>query len=79
VKSPAGEVLTELFGKEPFITRSGGTIPATGIFKDVLGIDTISSRGACQAAGRRANEWYRLADYERGRVCYATLLERLKR
>ncbi|MDQ4045499.1 MAG: M20/M25/M40 family metallo-hydrolase, partial [Chloroflexota bacterium] len=80
VNIAAGEVLEELYGKQPYITRAGGTIPATGIFQDVLGADTIGFAWSMPASGAHApNEWYRLADYERGRVAYAMLLESLKR
>jgi acetylornithine deacetylase/succinyl-diaminopimelate desuccinylase-like protein len=80
VNIAAGEVLEELFVTKPYITRSGGTIPATGIFKDVLGAETIGYAWSMPGSGAHApNEWYRLEDYERGRVGYAMLLERLKR
>jgi acetylornithine deacetylase/succinyl-diaminopimelate desuccinylase-like protein len=80
VNIAAGEVLEELFGKKPYIVRSGGTIPATGIFKDVLGADSILYAWSMPGSGAHApNEWYRLEDYERGRIAYATLLERLRR
>jgi acetylornithine deacetylase/succinyl-diaminopimelate desuccinylase-like protein len=80
VNVTAGEVLEELFGRKPHITRGGGTIPATGIFQDVLGADTVQYAWSMPGSGAHApNEWYRLEDYERGRVGYAMLLERLKR
>ncbi|HEV2126987.1 MAG TPA: dipeptidase [Thermomicrobiales bacterium] len=76
----AGEVLEELYGKKPYTTHAGGTIPATGIFQDVLGADTVGFAWSLPGSGAHApNEWYRLEDYERGRVAYAMLLERLKR
>jgi acetylornithine deacetylase/succinyl-diaminopimelate desuccinylase-like protein len=76
----AGEVLTELFGKEPFIVRSGGTIPATAIFQDELGIDTVLFAWSQPGSGAHApNEWYRVEDFHRGAVAYATLFEHLKR
>jgi acetylornithine deacetylase/succinyl-diaminopimelate desuccinylase-like protein len=80
VNITAGEVLEELFGNTPYITRGGGTIPATGIFKDVLGVDTIQYAWSMPGSGAHApNEWYRLEDYDRGSIGYAMLLERLKR
>ena len=72
----AAEVLTSLMGKEPVITRAGGTIPATGIFQDELGIDTINFAWAMPGSGAHApNEWYRIEDFLRGRQGYANLLE----
>ena len=75
VHKAAETVLTELFGKPPVITRSGGTIPATGIFQDELGIDTVNYAWAMPGSGAHApNEWYRIEDYYRGRIGYAALL-----
>ncbi len=78
VHQAAEATLTELFGRAPVITRSGGTIPATGIFQDELGIDTVNYAWAMPDSGAHApNEWYRVEDYYRGRVGYAALIERL--
>ena len=73
------DVLTELYGKEPVIVRNGGTVPATGIFHDELGVETITlGWGLPDSKAHAPNEWYRVEDYNRGRVGYAMLLERLK-
>jgi len=80
VHKVAGEVLEELFGKKPYIVRSGGTIPATGIFQDILKADSVMFGWSQPGSGAHApNEWFRLEDYEHGRIAYALLLERLKR
>lgn len=80
VHQAAKEVLRTLFGKDPLIVRSGGTIPATGIFKQVLGIDTIGFAWSMPGSGAHApNEWYRIEDFNRGREGYATLIEHLAR
>ncbi len=72
------DVLKELFGKEPLVVRSGGTVPATGIFQDELGIDTATLGWSQPGSGAHApNEWYRIEDYYRGRTGYAALMERL--
>jgi len=74
------DVLTELYGKEPVIVRTGGTVPATGIFQDELGVETITlGWGLPDSKAHAPNEWYRVVDYNRGRVGYAMLLERLKK
>jgi acetylornithine deacetylase/succinyl-diaminopimelate desuccinylase-like protein len=68
-------VLAELFGTAPVTTRSGGTIPATGIFQDDLGIDTVNYAWSMPGSGAHApNEWYRVEDFFRGRVGYAALV-----
>jgi acetylornithine deacetylase/succinyl-diaminopimelate desuccinylase-like protein len=78
VHKAAEVVLTDLFGTAPVITRSGGTIPATGIFQDELGIDTVNYAWAMPGSGAHApNEWYRVEDFERGRAGYAALIEYL--
>ena len=80
VYQAAKEVLTAMYGKEPLVVRSGGTVPATGIFKQVLGIDTISYAWSMPGSGAHApNEWYRIEDFNRGREGYARLIEHLKR
>ncbi len=74
------DVLTELYGKDPVIVRNGGTVPATGIFQDELGVETITMAWAAPDSKAHApNEWYSVADYYRGREGYAMLLERLRR
>ncbi len=74
----AQQVLTDLFGVEPVITRAGGTIPATGIFQAELGIDTVNFAWSIPGSNAHApNEWYRIDDYLRGRRGYAALLDYL--
>jgi acetylornithine deacetylase/succinyl-diaminopimelate desuccinylase-like protein len=80
VYQAAKQVLSDMYGKEPLTVRSGGTVPATGIFKQVLGIDTISYAWSLPGSGAHApNEWYRIDDFNRGREGYAKLIEHLKR
>lgn len=76
----ATAVLSDLYGKEPMLTRAGGTIPATAIFKQELGADTITFAWSMPDSRAHApNEWYRLDDFTRGRTAYALLLEELAR
>ncbi len=76
VHKAAEAVLTEIFGTAPVITRAGGTIPATGIFQDELGIDTVNYAWSLPGSNAHApNEWYRVSDFLRGREGYAALLE----
>ena len=79
VHHAAGATLAELFGTEPVIVRSGGTIPATAMFQQHLGADTVMFGWAMPDSGAHApNEWYRVADFIRGRHAYASLLSRLR-
>jgi acetylornithine deacetylase/succinyl-diaminopimelate desuccinylase-like protein len=74
------DVLTELYGADPVIVRNGGTVPATGIFQDELGVETVTlGWGQPDSKAHAPNEWYRLADYLRGREGYAMLVERLRK
>jgi acetylornithine deacetylase/succinyl-diaminopimelate desuccinylase-like protein len=68
--------LTELYGTPPIPLRAGGTIPATAVFLDELGIHTVGY--AWSGSGSRAhapNERYSVANYLRGRRGYALLLD----
>lgn len=74
------DVLTELYGVDPVITRAGGTVPATGIFQDEFGVETITMAwGDPDSRAHAPNEWYSLRDYLRGREAYAMLLDRLRK
>ena len=37
----AGKALLDTYGKEPFFTREGGSIPVVAEFKEIMGIDTV--------------------------------------
>lgn len=74
------KTVTELYGKDPVIVRSGGTVPATGIFQDELGLETITlGWGLPGSKAHAPNEWYTISDYLRGREGYALLLDNLAR
>jgi len=76
----AGKVLKDLYGVEPVLERAGGTIPATAIFKDEMGLETIMFAWSQPGSGAHApNEWYRLEDFTRGRSGVALLIEELAR
>lgn len=72
------DTVTELYGKDPVIVRAGGTVPATGIFQDGLGLETITlGWGLPGSKAHAPNEWYTISDYLRGREGYALLLDKL--
>lgn len=76
----ASNVLRTLYGKDPMLTRAGGTIPATAMFKQELGADTITFAWSMPDSRAHApNEWYALDDFVRGRTAYALLIEELAR
>ena len=74
----AGPVLRELFGADPLIVRTGGTIPVLDVFKRELGADSVIFAWSLPGSGAHApNEWYRRDDFRRGRHGYAALLAAL--
>lgn len=80
VYQAVSDTLIELYGKEPVIVRSGGTVPATGIFQDELGLETVTLGWSQDGSKAHApNEWYSIPDFLRGREGYALLLDKLKK
>ena len=74
----AKEVLRQTYGTQPLVTRSGGTVPATALFQEALGADTVTLGWMLPDCRAHApNEWYRLADYRRGTRAYGRLLATL--
>jgi acetylornithine deacetylase/succinyl-diaminopimelate desuccinylase-like protein len=74
----AGSVLKELYGKEPYRIRTGGTIPANALFLRTLGAYTIVFAFGLQDERQHSpNEFFRISSYERGQKAYGMLLNRL--
>jgi acetylornithine deacetylase/succinyl-diaminopimelate desuccinylase-like protein len=72
------DVLVELYGKEPYYTRSGGTIPVTELFLSTLGAYTVGFGFGLDDEGLHApNEFMRLHNFDRAQRGYCMLLERL--
>ncbi len=74
----AAAVLEEMYGREPYLTRSGGSIPITGVFQEQLGVDTISFGFGIEDENFHApDEFFRLASFRKGQDAYCRLLEKL--
>jgi len=74
----ARTVLREIYGKDPLIVRSGGTVPITEVFKRELGIDTVTlGWGQPGSRAHAPNEWYRVADFAIARRTFARFFESL--
>ena len=74
------EVLQQLYGKPPYYTRSGGTIPVCALFLKELGVYTVSFGFSLPDEQLHApNEYIRISSLERGQKAYALLLEQLAR
>jgi acetylornithine deacetylase/succinyl-diaminopimelate desuccinylase-like protein len=72
----ARSVLQEIYGKEPLIVRSGGTVPITEVFKRELGVDTVTlGWGLPGSRAHAPNEWFRVADFATARRTFATFFE----
>jgi acetylornithine deacetylase/succinyl-diaminopimelate desuccinylase-like protein len=74
----AASVLKDLYGREPYRIRAGGTIAANALFLKVLGAYTIIfAFGLEDELPHSPNEFFRLSSYDRGQKAYGMLLNRL--
>lgn len=74
----AHQVLETVYGKPPYYTREGGSIPATFLFLETLGAYTVSfGFGLPDENVHAPNEFFRLESFQRGQVAYTLLLKRL--
>lgn len=74
----AGSVLKDLYGKEPWRIRMGGTIAANALFLQALEAYTIIfAFGLQDELQHSPNEFFRLSSYERGQKAYGMLLNQL--
>jgi len=74
----AAEVLREIYGKEPYSTRTGGSIPVCELFLTHLGAYTIGfAWGLMDEQVHAPNEFFRLSSFRRAPIAYCKLLHRL--
>jgi len=74
----AASVLRDLYGKEPYHIRAGGTIPVNALFLHYLNAYTIVFAFGLQDERQHSpNEFFRLSSYERGQKAYGMFLNRL--
>ncbi len=74
----AREVLRTLYGREPYLERTGGSVPITTSFKDILGIYTVSyGFGLPDERIHSPNEFFRLSSFRRAQSAYCRILDRL--
>jgi acetylornithine deacetylase/succinyl-diaminopimelate desuccinylase-like protein len=72
----AKRVLRDLYGKDPIIVRSGGSVPITEVFQRELGRDTVSlGWGMPDSRAHAPNEWYGVEDFAIARRAYCAFLE----
>jgi len=74
----AGEVLREVYGSEPFVTRVGGSIPIMTMLLRELGVHAVMFGFSVGDENLHApNEFFRLENFRRGQTAYCRVLERL--
>ncbi|MBW1689480.1 MAG: dipeptidase [Deltaproteobacteria bacterium] len=75
----AGGVLRDIYGREPYRIRSGGTVPVNFLFLQHLKAYTIVfAFGLRDERIHSPNEFFRLASFIRGQKAYGMLLHRLE-
>lgn len=78
VLTAAGDVLRDLYGKEPYVVRGGGTLPIATTLQESLGADMIFfSWGMPDDQVHAPNESWRLSGFRDARRAYAALFQRL--
>ncbi len=78
--SAAARAIKTGFGKEPFFTKEGGSIPVVETFKTVLGIDTLLvGFGQQDDNAHSPNERFSIRDFQRGCLTSAALLDELSK
>ena len=76
----ARTVLKKLYGKEPYIARTGGTIPVCGCFLKSLGAHLVNFAFGLEDENLHApDEFFRIGSFKRGLSAYGMILEELGR
>lgn len=76
----AKQTLRDAYGREPLIVRSGGTVPATSLFQEELGADTVTLAFMLPDSRAHApDEWFRLSDFRLAPRVYAAFLAAVSR
>ena len=74
----AHSVLKTVYGKEPYYTRVGGSIPFCSLMKKILGAYTvIYAFGLKDENVHAPDEFFRLSSFKRGQSAYGLMLEEL--
>jgi acetylornithine deacetylase/succinyl-diaminopimelate desuccinylase-like protein len=74
----ASQVLEEVYGKVPYYTRRGGTLPVSPLFLEQLGAYTVSMAFSLPDENTHApDEFFRLSSFARGQQAYCMVLHKL--
>ena len=72
----ATNVLQNLYGKLPFYTRTGGSIPFCGLMLEILNVYTLNfAFGLEDEKFHAPNEFFRLSSFEKAQQAYVSLLK----
>ena len=76
----ATSVLRQVYDREPYTIRTGGSIPVCSLFKKELGAETLIFAFALPDERFHApDEFFRLASFEKGQRAWCLLLDELAR
>ena len=71
-------ILAELYGREPYVARMGGTIPVSGLFLRFLNAHMVNFAFGLNDENIHApDEFFRISSFKRGLEAYGMVLERL--
>lgn len=71
-------VLKALYGKEPYVVRTGGTIPVSGLLLKYLGAHLVNFAFGLEDENLHApDEFFRISSFKRGLNAYGMILEEL--
>jgi acetylornithine deacetylase/succinyl-diaminopimelate desuccinylase-like protein len=74
------DVLVEMYGKEPYYVRTGGSIPVCSLFQRHLGAYTANlAFGMEDELAHSPDEHFRLESFRKGQDAYCRVLERIGR
>ena len=74
----AGRVMEEIYGRKPWVVRSGGSVPITRVFLRELGVETVTIGFGLPGSHIHApNEWFKVSDFDRAREVYAAFFAAL--
>ena len=73
-----GEVLDEIYGTSHILTRSGGSVPVTGMLQQMMQLETVFlAFGIDDSRGHAPNERYRIQSFYQGQEAYVRMILKL--
>ena len=73
-----GDLLEELYGRNPLPSRTGGSVPILAFFHESLGVQSVGFGFGLPDEGIHGpDEFYRMSSFMRGQHAYLRLLDRL--